>query len=232
MNMHVRHNPEHFERNFVGGDWVFSREGYNFDIYDPSNSEVIAAVPLSSRFDVAKTVTIASDALAAWSARPRSERFAVVAQAVTLIKSSLDQIIEIEARDTGAPARFLREQVADAVKYVEANLHHDKSASEQPFGVIGAILSWSGPFALSCREILPAIAAGHTMVVKPSLRAPLSSVLLAEILQEAGLPAGVFNLVQGTGLDVGASLGANADFLKSGFRAVAGPQKLLRARHA
>lgn len=206
MNMHIGHNPDHFERNFVGGNWVFSREGYGFDIYDPSNSEVIAAIPLSSRFDVAKTVATASDSLSTWAARPTSERNAIIAKAVALIECGLDEIIELEARDTGAPARFLKGQIIGAMRDVRSRLSREDTAQAESTGVIGAILSWSGPFALSCRDMLPALAAGHTIVVKPSLKAPLSSVFLVEILQEAGLPAGVFNLVQGTGLDVGAAL--------------------------
>jgi acyl-CoA reductase-like NAD-dependent aldehyde dehydrogenase len=205
--MHVGHNPDHFERNYVGGDWVFSREGYGFDIYDPSNSEVIAAVPLSSRFDVAEAVASASASHTNWAARPRSERIAIIADAVTLIERDLKEIVELEARDTGTPRRFLSEQITRAAKDVKTRLFREETAQEvQPAGIVGAILSWSGPFVLSCREMLPALSAGHTMVVKPSMKAPLSSVFLAEILHEAGLPSGVFNIVQGTGLDVGASL--------------------------
>ena len=205
--MHVGHNPDHFERNYVGGDWVVSREGCGFDIYDPSNSEVIAAVPLSSRFDVAKAVASASASLTNWAARPRSERIAIIADAVMLIERDLKEIVELEARDTGTPRRFLSEQITRAAKDVKTRLFREETAQEvRPAGIIGAILSWSGPFVLSCREMLPALSAGHTMVVKPSMKAPLSSVFLAEILHEAGLPSGVFNMVQGTGLDVGASL--------------------------
>lgn len=210
MNIQARHNPEHFERNFVGGDWVFSREGYGFDIYDPSDSGVIAAVPLSSRFDVARTVEIACASLADWSATPLADRIATVECAVAFIRRDLDEIVNIEARDTGAPARYLRAQIARATEYVEMLLNDEKLAQGilegDPAGVIGMILSWSGPFALACREALPALVAGHTIVAKPSLKAPLSSVLLAEILHEAGLRSGVFNLVQGTGMDVGAAL--------------------------
>jgi aldehyde dehydrogenase (NAD+) len=210
MSACVAYDPERFERNFVGGNWVFSELGYQFDIYDPSNSEVIAAVPLSSRFDVARTVAVARNALAGWAARPKSERLAFIFRALELFERNVDEIAEMEARDTGTPIVYLRKDIAQTLSNIRARFDCNEvrgvSAMGESAGIIGVILSWSGPFDLCCRELLPALVAGHTIVAKPSLRAPLSCVLFAEILGKAMLPPGVLNLVQGTGIDVGAAL--------------------------
>jgi aldehyde dehydrogenase (NAD+) len=224
MNMSgcIALEAERFERNFVGGNWIFSELGYQFDIYDPSNSEVIAAVPLSSRFDVARTVAVARSALAGWSVRPKSERLEFIFRALELFERSIDEIAETEARDTGTPVIYLRRDIAQTLSNIRARFDCDEvggaPGSGESAGVVGVILSWSGPFDLCCRELLPALVAGHTIVAKPSLRAPLSCVLFAEILGRAMLPPGVLNLVQGTGIDVGAALAGQSGLSEVWFQ--------------
>ncbi len=210
----MTHDPDRFERNFIGGHWVFTREGYDFDIYDPSNSRVIGTVPLSSRFDVARAVAAAEAALPDWSGRAAADRAAIVFRAISLMEADLDAIAALEARDTGLPVIQARAEIAAAL----ARAGTTRQAASRPAGVVGQILSWSGPFAHACRTLLPALADGDAVVVKPSLRAPLSLVRFAESLQATGLPAGVLNLVQGTGIDVGAALAAHAGLSELGFQ--------------
>lgn len=210
----MTHDPDRFERNFIAGDWVFTREGYDFDIYEPSNSRVIATVPLSSRFDVARAVAAAAAALPDWSGRAGADRSAIVFRALALIEADLDTIATLEARDTGLPVVQARAEIAAAL----AEGASARPTTSRPAGVVGQILSWSGPFTQACRTLLPALTDGDTAVVKPSLRAPLSLVRFAECLQVAGLPAGVFNLVQGTGIDVGAALAAHPGLTELGFQ--------------
>ncbi len=210
----MTHDPDHFERNFIGGDWVFTREGYDFDIYDPSDSRVIAAVPLSSRFDVARALAAAEAALPDWFRRPPADRLAVIRRAVALIETDIDGIATLEARDTGLPVARARAEIAMTLP--RGGMAWQVPA--RPPGVVGQILSWSGPFAHACSRLLPALAEGGACVVNPSLRAPLSLVRLAECLQAAGLPAGVLNLVQGTGIDAGAALAAQAGLSELGFQ--------------
>ena len=210
----MTHDPDHFEYNFIGGDWVFTREGYDFDIYDPSNSRVIAAVPLSSRFDVARAVAAAEAALPDWSGRAAADRAAIVFRAISLIETDLDAIAALEARDTGLPVVQARAEM----RALLAGLDISRPSPGRPPGVVGQILSWSGPFSHAGRTLLPLLAYGNTCVVKPSLRAPLSQVRLAECLQAAGLPAGVFNLVQGAGIDAGAALAAHPGLSELAFQ--------------
>ena len=107
MGVHAVFDPRRFERNFVRGDWVFSRFGYQFDIYDPSNSDVIAAVPLSTRFDVRETVAAAREAAPGWASLPGWLRVDHLLNAIERIERNIEEIAALEARDTGAPVAYV-----------------------------------------------------------------------------------------------------------------------------
>ena len=214
--------PDLAERNFIDGKWTFTREGYALDIYDPSRSEVIAAVPLSTHRDVRRAIDAAGRALGPWSARPAAERARLVGRSLDHLEAELDGVAELTARDVGLPAPRARADLERAIAVARERLL-DRAPGDDP-GIIGQILAWSSPLVVSLDRLVPGLARGNVAVVKPSLRAPLSLVPWVEALERSDLPPGVLNLVQGTGLDVGAALARSPalrrlDFV--GSRAVA-----------
>ena len=211
---------EQSERNFIAGEWRFTREGYSFDIYDPADSTVIAAVPLSTHRDIAAAMAAACAAVGPWSALPGARRAAVVDGALACLAERIDRIAALACRDTGLPAQAARDDILSAIRAARAHL---ADASGQPQddtapGVIGQILSWSSPLTLCIRTLPLDLAAGNTAVVQPSIQAPLSMVFLADALSRAGAPPGVFNLVQGTGSDAGMVLARQPDLKRLDFQ--------------
>jgi acyl-CoA reductase-like NAD-dependent aldehyde dehydrogenase len=204
------------ERNHVGGEWKFTREGYEFDIYDPSNSTVIAAVPLSTHVDVRDAVSAAKAALPRWSALPRVDRTMVILSALRSLEEKIDELAEIISRDTGLPLRHAHSDTLIAIDMVRRTVQGAGNDS-QP-GVIGQILSWSNPAVVCMRLLFADLAAGNVAVVHPSIRAPLSLVLIAQALNRVGAPGGVFNLIQGAGIDVGMALARQPDLKRLDFQ--------------
>ena len=210
---------EQAERNLIGGAWRFTREGYSFDIYDPSDSTVIAAVPLSTHRDVAAAMAAASAAVDRWAALPGARRAATVDRALETLAERIDRVAVIARRDTGLPQRAARDDILSAIRETRAQLRGDIGPLDDAApGVIGQILSWSSPLTLCIRALAPDLAAGNTAVVHPSIRAPLSLVFLADALNRAGAPGGVFNLVQGTGSDAGMALARQPDLKRLDFQ--------------
>ena len=210
---------EQSERNFIGGEWRFTREGYSFDIYDPADSTVIAAVPLSTHRDVAQAMAATRAAVGPWSALPGARRAAVVDGALASLAGRIDRVAAIACRDTGLPAQAARDDILSAIREARAQLAGGAGQPEDAApGVIGQILSWSSPLTLCIRTLAPDLAAGNTAVVHPSIQAPLSLVFLADALSRAGAPGGVFNLVQGTGSDAGMALARQPDLKRLDFQ--------------
>ena len=211
---------EQSERNFIGGEWRFTREGYSFDIYDPADSSVIAAVPLSTHRDIAAAMAAARAAVGPWSALPGARRAAVVDGALASLAERIDRVAALACRDTGLPAQAARDDILSAIRAAQAQLAGG-SGQRQDYaapGVIGQILSWSGPLTLCIRTLARDLAAGNTAVVHPSIQAPLSLVFLADALSRAGAPSGVFNLVQGTGSNAGMALARQPDLKRLDFQ--------------
>ncbi len=211
---------EQSERNFIGGEWRFTREGYSFDIYDPADSTVIAAVPLSTHRDVAQAVAAARAAVDPWSALPGARRTEIVDAALASLADRFNRIAAIVSRDTGLPVRAARDDMRTVIRAARAQLAGDSGQPQDDAapGVIGQILSWSSPLTLCIQTLAPDLAAGNTAVVHPSIQAPLSLVFLADALNRAGAPSGVFNLVQGTGSDAGMALARQPDLKRLDFQ--------------
>ena len=211
---------EQSERNFIGGEWRFTREGYSFDIYDPADSTVIAAVPLSTHRDVDAAMAAARAAVDPWSALPGARRAAVVDGALETLAERIDRVAAVACRDTGLPAQAARDDILSAIRETRAQLAGGAGQPEDGAapGVIGQILSWSSPLTLCIRILAPDLAAGNTAVVHPSIQAPLSLVFLADALNRAGAPSGVFNLVQGSGSDAGMALARRPDLKRLDFQ--------------
>lgn len=210
---------EQSERNFIGGEWRFTREGYSFDIYDPADSTVIAAVPLSTHRDIDVAMTAARAAIDRWASLPAARRKEIVDTALASVADRFNRIAAIVSRDTGLPVRAARDDMRAAIRETRAQLAEGaQPPDDEAPGVIGQILSWSSPLTLCIRTLAADLAAGNTAVVRPSIQAPLSLVFLADALSRAGVPDGAFNLVQGNGTDAGMALARQPDLKRLDFQ--------------
>jgi aminomuconate-semialdehyde/2-hydroxymuconate-6-semialdehyde dehydrogenase len=211
--------------NFIGGAFVPPQSGAYFDDIDPSTEEVIARVPDSDERDIDAAVVAARKAFPGWSRTTAAERSKFLLRIADLIERDFDQLVELESRDSGKPVSLARKLdipramanfrfFATAILHDSTEAHVTDSAAlnytlRQPLGVVGLISPWNLPLYLLSWKIAPAIAVGNTCVAKPSEMTPLTANRLAELLVEAGLPAGVVNIVHGIGNKAGRALTAH-----------------------
>ncbi len=192
---------EEFERNHIGGSWRFPRAPYELEIFSPSTSEVLATVPFSSRFDVADAVAAASRAGSTWA--DPATRAAALGRFRSLVSDTGFELAERQAAELGLEQRDSSTLVAGALAIVE-RLGADGGSERE--GVTGYVLGWGSPIIEVAVSVLPDLFAGRTVVVKPSIRAPLTVASMISLLIEADLPDGVVNLVHGQGTDVGSAM--------------------------
>jgi aminomuconate-semialdehyde/2-hydroxymuconate-6-semialdehyde dehydrogenase len=213
--------------NFIGGTFAPPRSGAYFDDVEPATGAVIAEVPDSDGQDVDDAVRAARGAFDGWSRTTAEQRSRVLLKLADLIEANLEELARIESRDNGKPVSLARRMdipraVANFRFFATAILHHASEAHvtdnvalnytlRQPIGVTGLISPWNLPLYLLSWKIAPAIAAGNTCVAKPSELTPLTAHRLAELSIEAGLPAGVMNIVHGYGAKAGAAICEHPD---------------------
>ncbi|GAA0387791.1 aldehyde dehydrogenase family protein [Microbispora corallina] len=209
---------------FVNGAWVPSSSGEGIDVVNPATEEVVDRVPAGTPADVEAAVAAARAAFPSWSATSPSERAGRLAAAAGLLKERAGDVAATIATDMGAPlALALKVQTlmpaGVLASYAELLGRYEFDAGKvgnsmivrEPVGVVGAITPWNYPLHQVICKVAPALAAGCTVVLKPSEVAPLAAYALAEIFQEVGLPPGVFNLVSGYGPVVGEAIAAHPD---------------------
>jgi aldehyde dehydrogenase (NAD+) len=208
---------------YIDGAWVDPVTPKTLDVIDPSNEEPFAKISLGSKADVDKAVAAAKRAFKTFSRTTPAERKALLEKIVAVYKKRWDDLAVAVSREMGAPLPFAKEaQVgigyAHLTKMVEVlesfEFEQRKGTSliaKEPIGVVGLITPWNWPLNQITCKVAPAIAAGCTMVLKPSEVAPLDAIIFAEIMDEAGVPAGVFNLVNGDGPTVGEAMSAHPD---------------------
>lgn len=210
---------------YIDGAWCDSASAQALDVVNPATEQVIDAVPAGSAEDVAAAVGAAAQAFSSWSALSHGQRVTYLAKALELFNARIDDIAALLTRDVGAPAAFARKVQAALPAlmyqtYIDLVEEHgerffggERQGSSlivrEPVGVVGAITPWNYPLHQIVLKVVPALLAGNTVVLKPSEVAPLSAYALTEVLHEAGLPAGVFNLVSGTGPVVGEAIAAH-----------------------
>jgi betaine-aldehyde dehydrogenase len=192
-------------------------------VRDPSTGEVVAEVTLAAADDVDRAVQAARSAYVEWSRATPADRSAVLTTFARLLSDRAEEIARLESRIAGKPIRLASEFdvpgtidnvafFAGAARNLEGKAtaeyspDHTSSIRREPVGVVGSISPWNYPLQMAAWKILPAVAAGNTIVLKPSELTPLTSLLFAEIGTEAGLPPGVVNVLTGTGPDCGAVL--------------------------
>ncbi len=208
---------------FIDGAWVDPVEPALLDVIDPSTEEAFTTISIGSRADVDRAVAAAKRAFATFSVTDQAERLALLERILAAYNERFEDIAQAVSREMGAPLSFARESQAWAGRaHLEATIAAFKSFefSEQrgtthivrePIGVCALITPWNWPLNQIVCKVAPAIAAGCTVVLKPSEIAPISGLIFAEVMEAAGTPEGVFNLVNGRGPEVGQVMAGHAD---------------------
>ena len=212
---------------YINGQWVAPKVARDYQVIDPASEEPCAVISLGDQADTDAAVNAAKVALPAWKAADPAERIAAVERIAEIYARRSDEMAQAISLEMGAPIDLARRNQTGAGAYHIANFI--AAAKEFPWvhplgdgtpgamiayeavGVVGLITPWNWPMNQVTLKVIPAILAGCTMVLKPSEESPLSSLLFAEILDEAGLPPGVFNLVNGDGMGVGTQLSTHPD---------------------
>ena len=213
--------------NYIGGDLTASLSGEYLDNFDPSTGSVYSQIPDSDERDIAAAVEAAKAAFPAWSQMPAEERFYGLMRMVELIERDQDALALAESVDNGKPVSLAKKldiprAAANFRFYATAAMHtanesHDTAGAalnytlRQPVGVVGCISPWNLPLYLVTWKIAPALAAGCTVVAKPSEVTPMTAFMLSKLGIESGLPPGVLNIVHGTGPKVGSAIVAHRD---------------------
>ena len=220
------------KRLYIGGTHCDATSGATFDTFDPATGARLATVQQASEADIDRAVAAARDGQRQWAALSAMARSRILRRAVDLLRARNDSLAELEMRDTGKPIAETRSvdivTGADVIEYyaglapalegAQIPLREDSFVytRREPLGVCAGIGAWNYPLQIACWKSAPALAAGNAMIFKPSEVTPLSALELAEIYTEAGVPPGVFNVVQGDGR-VGAMLATHEGIAKVSF---------------
>lgn len=214
-------------RLFIGGQWVEARSGETFDCVNPSTGQVLTKVSRGGKEDIDAAVTAAREAFNGdWKKLKPLDRQNLMHKVLALIEERFEDLARLETLDMGAPIartstfrrwiqlafRFYAAQAVQPKGTVFANSVPGDFLSytlKQPLGVVGAIIPWNGPLITQLWSLCPALATGCTLVLKPAEEAPLSALMMAQILTDAGVPPGVVNVVPGPGPTAGNALAAH-----------------------
>ncbi len=211
------------QKFYINGEWVAPTTTDTLDVINPSTEQPIDAVAMGGSEDVNKAVAAAKAAFETFSQTTKEERMALLENIIAKYAERMNDVAGVISEEMGAPMKLAsRAQAPAGLGHFMTTLNvlkefefeEDFGSSrviKEPAGVCGFITPWNWPINQIACKVAPAIAAGCTMVLKPSEVAPFNAILFAEILDAAGVPAGVFNLVNGDGPVVGATLSAHAD---------------------
>lgn len=214
-------------KNYINGALVEPASGDYLDNYQPATGKVYSLIPRSGKEDVDLAVKAASAAFPAWSSMRIEERSKILMRLSDLIEENLDKLALAESKDNGKPL-WLAKSVdiprardnfgffATAIKHFASESHRTSDSiinftTRTPIGVAGCVSPWNLPLYLFSWKVAPALAAGNTVVAKPSEITPMSAYLLSELCIEAGFPAGVFNIVHGLGGEAGNAIVEHPD---------------------
>ena len=208
---------------YIDGQWVDPVTPKSLPVINPSNEEVIGEISLGSKADVDKAVAAARRAFETFSVTTKEERVALLEKILAIYQRRYGEFVETISLEMGAPTWLSQAaQAATGVAHLSQAIKTLKEFEfetvqgttgivHEPVGVVGMITPWNWPVNQIMCKVAPAIAAGCTMVLKPTEIAPLNAMLVAEVLHEAGVPPGVFNLVNGDGPTVGEAMSAHPD---------------------
>lgn len=219
--------------NYIAGELIEPISKNYFDNYDPSTAKVYSQIPDSDERDIQLAVEAAKSAFPAWSATSAEYRHDIMMKIVELIEKNADELALAESIDNGKPLSLAKRVdiprgSANFKFFATAIMHFNADANEttgqainytlrHPIGVVGCISPWNLPLYLFTWKIAPALAAGNTVVAKPSEVTPMTAFLLSKICIEAGLPKGVLNIVHGLGPKVGDAISRNPEIKAISF---------------
>lgn len=222
--MTLQSDGYNLESFYINGGWIdASCATKSINIVNPATAKVIGSVALGSAEDVDDAVASAKAALQSFQSSSKEQRIQYLEKILGIFKSRYEKFVEAISLEMGAPIELSREaQAYTGIEHLESTIqalkdfdlieqHAGYSLNYEPVGVCGLITPWNWPISQLVAKVAPAIAAGCTMVVKPSEFSPLSAQLFAEVVAEAELPAGVFNLIYGEGETVGAAISNHPD---------------------
>jgi len=215
------------KRNFyINGKWVLPSKANDFEVINPSNEEPFATISLGYKEDTDSAVKAAKNAFIKWKDTSKEERIDLLGKLLTIYKKRFNEMTEAISMEMGAPMDWSSsaqttsgqshlEDFILRLKYFNFEEHFDSRSnnhiSYEPIGVCGLITPWNWPINQVALKVVPALATGCTMILKPSEIAPTSAMLFAEMIDEAGFPSGVFNLVNGDGAGVGTYISGHPD---------------------
>lgn len=214
---------QHAHSFYIAGAWVDPLTDVTLDVINPATEEPIASIALGGAGDVDRAVQAARRAFETFSTTPREERVALLRRVIEVYEARMDDIATVVSLEMGAPISLARGAQAPAglghlmatlAAYEEMELEErlgTTSVVYEPVGVCGFITPWNWPLNQIGAKVAPALVTGCTMILKPSEIAPLNALVFAEVMDEAGVPPGVFNLVNGDGPTVGAALAVHPD---------------------
>jgi betaine-aldehyde dehydrogenase len=233
-------------KNFIHGQYLSNQSGETFDVVNPATSEIIYQVEIADDYIQQQAIASAKQGFAEWSKMTGMERSRILNKAVALLRERNDELAKLEVLDTGKP--WQEASVvdvltgADSIEFfaglapsIEGN-QQDLAGDfyytrREPLGICAGIGAWNYPLQIACWKSAPALACGNTMIFKPSEETPMGAAKLAEIFVEAGVPAGVFNVVQGA-REVGEWLTHSPDIEKVSFTGEVGTGKRVMAAAA
>ena len=208
---------------YIDGQWVDPLGGATLEVINPATEAAIGRIAMGSKADVDRAVASAKKAFASWSQSSREERVALLERIIAVYKERIGELAQTVSAEMGAPIKLAKAaQAPSGLGHFMATLRVLKTYEfeedigtsrviREPFGVVGMITPWNWPLNQIACKVAPALAAGCTMVLKPSEIAPFNAIAFAQILHDAGVPAGVFNLVNGDGPSVGAAISSHPD---------------------
>lgn len=216
-----------YRQFYINGQWVNPSKANDLEVIDPSTEQAVAVISVGDQADTDAAVAAAKAAFPAWAATPPAERLAYVEKILEIYKRRAPDMARAISLEMGAPQDMsLNDQVDCGVYHIETFIEAfrdfkfvrplredepDTMISWEPVGVVAAITPWNWPMNQVTLKVIPALLAGDTVILKPSEIAPLSSIVWTEIIHEAGLPAGVYNMVNGDGVGVGSQLSTHPD---------------------
>lgn len=218
-------------RLLIGGKWLSAVSGKVFETYDPGTGQTIARVAEGDAADVDLAVAAARRAFASgpWPRMSPSERSRLIWRIGELLEKHVDELAELETSNNGRPIESARLRdvpgAAEMFRYMAGWVNkvggetipvsipgeYHAFTAREPIGVVGQIVPWNGPLAMATWKLAPALAAGCTVVLKPAEQTPLTALRLGELIQEAGIPDGVVNIITGFGHTAGAAIAAHPD---------------------
>lgn len=235
-------------QSFIDGDWRHADSQLTIDVFNPATGALVGSVPKMGAIETKRAIEAADNAKKAWRQLLAKDRAAILRRWYQLMLDNCDDLAIIMTAEQGKSLSEAKAEVLYSAAYIEWFAEEGKRVygdtipaaapgrrimvTKEPIGVCAAITPWNFPSAMIGRKVGPALAAGCTMVVKPSELTPLSALALAELAQRAGVPAGVFNVITGNPIEIGNELCANSTVRKISFTGSTAVGRLLMKQSA